>query len=129
MPVPLFKKGIKVLTLIKLQKRILNKQSLNEAFVKSIDDKSDKLKLLKKFEIELLIHKSLKDIESNINTDSFKLQHILNNLIDNAIKFTEKGKIVLSYEILNQDTLQFSITDTGIGIREETQKVIFDAFS
>jgi len=129
MPVPLFKKGIKVLTLIKLQKRILNKQSLNEVFVKSIDDKSDKLKLLKKFEIELLIHKSLKDIESNINTDSFKLQHILNNLIDNAIKFTEKGKIVLSYEILNQDTLQFSITDTGIGIREETQKVIFDAFS
>lgn len=72
-----------------------------------------------------------------VNTISFiiadkpRLRQILINLLQNAIKYTDKGEVVISYteDKSNTDTLLFSVRDTGCGIPEEKQKVIFDAFN
>jgi two-component system sensor histidine kinase/response regulator len=64
--------------------------------------------------------------------DPGRLRQIIINLVSNAIKFTEHGEIVVSVEKLSyendQAVLHFSVTDTGIGISPEKQKVIFEPF-
>ncbi|WP_026750836.1 PAS domain-containing hybrid sensor histidine kinase/response regulator [Sediminibacterium sp. C3] len=64
--------------------------------------------------------------------DPFRLGQILNNLISNALKFTEYGKITLvaREEVKNEEesVFEFVITDTGIGISEENLAHIFDEF-
>ncbi|MFV0821583.1 PAS domain-containing sensor histidine kinase [Legionella micdadei] len=71
-------------------------------------------------------------IPGKLITDSTKLHRILFNLLDNAIKFTEKGAISLKIEVIVDDKeyvrLQFSVQDTGIGIPEELQSQIFERF-
>lgn len=62
-------------------------------------------------------------------TDISKLKQILSNLIDNALKFTDSGYIEIGYELLNSDTIQFSVKDTGIGIPTDNYNIIFDKFS
>jgi PAS domain S-box-containing protein len=65
--------------------------------------------------------------------DSLRLNQILVNLGNNAVKFTEKGEIVLTTQIKEKSddmvTLQFSVRDTGIGMTEEQQAKLFQAFS
>jgi PAS domain S-box-containing protein len=64
-----------------------------------------------------------------IKTDGKKLKHILQNLIGNAIKFTEKGNVTLSARHVPQASrVDFRVTDTGIGIPEESLPHIFDMF-
>jgi len=73
------------------------------------------------------------DLSYNVLGDSGRLRQVLINLIDNAIKFTEKGEVLLSMEEeeRNQEevSVHFVIKDTGIGIPEEKQRQIFDAFA
>lgn len=65
--------------------------------------------------------------------DPVRLRQVLINLVNNAVKFTEQGRIEIQVETRVKDadtiTLQFSISDTGIGIPLEKQQEIFDAFS
>lgn len=62
-------------------------------------------------------------------TDEDKLKHILQNLIQNAIKFTEKGEIRISAKYFpEQKKAQFKVADTGIGIPKEKIPVIFEMF-
>jgi len=72
-----------------------------------------------------------------IHTDAKRLQQILKNLLANAFKFTHEGRVALEIapvepEALGRDAAErmvaFSVSDTGIGIPPEKQKVIFDAF-
>lgn len=63
-----------------------------------------------------------------INADKGKINQVLINLIGNAIKFTHHGNVELSISILAERTLQFSVSDTGIGISEEEKKIIFEEF-
>ncbi len=65
--------------------------------------------------------------ELAIYTDPFRLKQILVNLLSNAVKFTEEGEIVLGIEE-HPEGIYFYVKDSGIGIREEKQKVIFDRF-
>ncbi len=62
-----------------------------------------------------------------INTDSSKLNRVLCNLLDNAIKFTSKGKIEVGYKRSGQQ-IEFFVSDTGIGINELHLNRIFDRF-
>ena len=77
----------------------------------------------------------------SVVTDAKRLQQILKNLLSNAFKFTEHGHVTMEvklasygwsrgHEILNQAdaVIAFSVTDTGIGIPEEKQRIIFEAF-
>ncbi len=73
------------------------------------------------------------DIPPYLKGDPVRLRQILTNLINNGLKFTERGGVTLSVhaENLSDDQVQilFDISDTGIGIPEDKHKTIFDAFS
>lgn len=74
-----------------------------------------------------------KDVPTSLVGDQLRLGQILINLVNNAVKFTEKGEIVVSVEPLDvrkgRAKLQFSVRDSGIGLTEEQQGKLFSAFS
>jgi signal transduction histidine kinase len=66
----------------------------------------------------------------SLATDPMRLKQVIINLVKNALKFTEKGEISLSFELTDDKRhLLFKVKDTGIGIRAEHQKEIFNRFS
>lgn len=65
--------------------------------------------------------------EEFIEVDNFKFEQLLINLIDNALKYTDKGKILLKTYRENENQV-FIVKDTGVGISEEEQKRIFERF-
>ncbi len=77
------------------------------------------------------------DIDKNLPPfiigDKLRLNQILLNLVGNAIKFTEEGKIKILVNCINTQnnnvTIRFEIADTGIGIPEESLKTIFNSFT
>jgi CheY-like chemotaxis protein/CHASE3 domain sensor protein len=75
-----------------------------------------------------LICKLDKELPETILTDSQRLNQILKNLLSNAIKFTEKGSVSLCVDRNSETTLVISVSDTGIGIQEDKQMAIFEAF-
>jgi CheY-like chemotaxis protein/two-component sensor histidine kinase len=93
-------------------------------------------------------HKSLNfeiearsDLPRKIFTDKHRLYQILKNLLSNAFKFTEHGRVSMTIEVASKDrqflfeplneacnVIAFTVCDTGIGIPREKQKLIFEAF-
>ncbi|MDE5913072.1 MAG: HAMP domain-containing histidine kinase, partial [Muribaculaceae bacterium] len=63
-----------------------------------------------------------------IETDPYRLQVVLLNLLNNAAKFTESGTITLDYEIM-PDQVKFTVTDTGCGVPEGKEETIFNRFT
>jgi signal transduction histidine kinase len=70
----------------------------------------------------------LSDGEDNIVGDETRIMQVMTNLVNNAIKFTNKGTITIGYQCLNNSEIRFFVKDTGIGIAEERQKEIFKRF-
>ncbi len=93
--------------------KILNE--LHALFLPQATAKGLKLELLNSHE------------ETTIKSDYTKLIQILTNLINNALKYTEKGKIEFGYENKN-DQILFFVKDTGMGISKEQQSKVFDRF-
>jgi len=73
------------------------------------------------------------DVPKSISADYIRLKQILINLLSNALKFTEKGKIELTISLIEsvnkKSKLRFMVKDTGIGIKKANQEKIFQAFS
>lgn len=72
-----------------------------------------------------------KDVPEFVFADENKVRQVLTNLLHNAIKFTSKGKVKISVsnEIIEQTpVVKFTVTDTGIGIREEHKSMMFEPF-
>ncbi|MBW9171714.1 GAF domain-containing sensor histidine kinase [Clostridium estertheticum] len=76
----------------------------------------------------LQVIQSISETLPEIIADRDKLMQVIINLISNAIKFTEKGCIVCSARVVAENII-VSISDTGVGIREEDKKYIFEKFS
>lgn len=88
---------------------------------------------VKKKRLEMLLNIAT-ELPRFIWTDAVRLKQILINLLSNASKFTEEGEIELKIELLRtvsdkEIMIRFEVRDTGIGIREDKQKKIFQAFS
>lgn len=79
----------------------------------------------KKGNIELLL--SEPNVKGIVETDKIRLQQVFIRLMDNAIKFTDSGKINFGYRVEN-DTILFHVADTGIGIQGKHHEKIFDRF-
>lgn len=83
--------------------------------------------------IELVANYHKNDLPEVLVGDSVRLNQILYNLINNAVKFTQEGSVTLTVnavEMSGEDVLlRFTITDTGIGISQEQQFKIFNEFS
>jgi PAS domain S-box-containing protein len=77
--------------------------------------------------IQLICETSIPDSEAIIVTDSTKLSQILINLINNAIKFTHNGYVKVSC-VVSDNSIEFNVSDTGIGISDEYHQKIFDRF-
>lgn len=90
---------------------------LKENFSKAIDSN--------KKDVELDYELSIKN--SVIETDAFRLEQVLRNLISNGIKYTQKGKVVFGC-VRNGNEYTFYVKDTGIGIKEENLDRIFNRF-
>jgi signal transduction histidine kinase/CheY-like chemotaxis protein/CHASE3 domain sensor protein len=67
------------------------------------------------------------DCQTRIVTDAFKFRHILQNLIVNAVKFTDKGQVDVAVKLINHK-MAITVSDTGIGISGEHLPHIFDEF-
>jgi PAS domain S-box-containing protein len=72
------------------------------------------------------------ELPENIVGDQLVLNQIIQNLLSNSFKFTEKGSVTLSVKTLGKSgdkiTLQFKVIDTGIGITKSRQETIFESF-
>ena len=73
------------------------------------------------------------DVPTAVLGDRAKLREVLVNLVDNAVKFTHEGEVIVSVDApaVREETVEASIEvrDTGIGIAEEKQQAIFEAFN
>jgi PAS domain S-box-containing protein len=85
-------------------------------------------------QLDIILHKE-ENTPNVIKTDPIRLRQILINLLGNAIKFTKHGQVEISIKVLETNENEkktkflFSVKDTGIGISEENQKNIFNAFT
>ncbi len=83
---------------------------------------------LKFTDVELDVHVA-EEVAGQYNVDPIRLRQILSNLIGNAIKFTEKGRIDVRLSAESAGNLRFEVADTGIGINNEDQDRIFKRFA
>lgn len=84
----------------------------------------------KGIEVNAFIHT---DVPRRIYGDPGRLRQVLNNLIGNAVKFTQEGEVSITAKLVSENNnsveIYFEIKDTGIGIPEEAQELIFKAFT
>jgi len=82
--------------------------------------------------INLILQIDNKDSEKVIYSDPVRIQQVISNLVDNAIKFTDTGSVEFGYKTESAPecrVLKFYVKDTGIGLSEEDQKIIFNRFT
>src|SRR5574344_232138 len=78
-------------------------------------------------EVDLSFKPTRRD-DFKLHTDAQRLQQVLTNYLTNACKHTDKGSIVLSYDV-DMELVRFSVTDTGSGVKNEDAEKIFERFS
>jgi PAS domain S-box-containing protein len=76
--------------------------------------------------LKLVYDNSVKDY---LFADSLRLKQVLTNLLDNAVKFTKRGTIIIEVQRITSKKIGFKVIDSGIGLSEEQQKKLFKSFS
>ena len=126
--------------LLKLIDDIIDVAKIEAGHIRIIPHKVDITALLKELyviikrdisvsdkEVEVIL-KMPWDGEFLINVDSFRLKQVFLNMLNNAVKFTERGEIAFGYRLKGNTIIEFFVRDTGIGIPADQHKVIFDRF-
>ena len=68
------------------------------------------------------------NVPPTLHTDRQRLEQVLKNLLSNAVKFTEQGEVSLTVSATSEGWVQFTVVDSGIGIAQDQQERIFEAF-
>ncbi|MCQ2974298.1 MAG: ATP-binding protein [Bacteroidales bacterium] len=107
---------------VKIRKTALN-PIMNEIYISQyqVNDINNK-------SFEFRMKNAVESDDFNIETDPFRLKQILNNLIGNAMKFTENGFIEFGYRFSNPEELLFYVKDTGVGMPKDKIDIIFERF-
>lgn len=84
--------------------------------------------LNKKPTVKLKLKKANPSPEFSIVTDGERLKQVLNNLVENALKFTENGIVEFGYILKDENTILFFVRDTGVGIPEDKLDTVFERF-
>jgi signal transduction histidine kinase len=69
------------------------------------------------------------DVPDAVLGDPTRLRQVLLNLMDNAIKFTERGGVRVEVHMESGSVVRFAVVDTGIGIPDDKQALVFEAFT
>ena len=81
--------------------------------------------------VEIAAHIA-RGVPATVHGDAIRLRQVLGNLVNNAVKFTDTGAVLLSVSAIPASSgpalIEFSVTDTGLGIAPDEQRRIFDAF-
>jgi PAS domain S-box-containing protein len=117
----------KILTYkLKVNYQPVNIKALLENLIKMTRKSAEK----KALTVELQIDDGIPEY---LLTDKLKLSQVIGNLLMNAVKFTEKGDILLKAQLLTKNSkkamIKFLVKDTGIGIDDSLKKIIFDSFT
>jgi two-component system, sensor histidine kinase and response regulator len=122
-----------ILDFSKIEARKLHLESIEFDLRKTLDQTLKSLAVRAHQKGIELVNRLEADVPDFIIGDPVRLTQIVVNLIGNAIKFTEKGEIVVHVTRQagddKQASLLFTVSDTGIGISEDRQKAIFEAFT
>jgi len=82
--------------------------------------------------LEIVVRFVPPNVSPVINGDPLRVRQVLVNLVGNAIKFTERGQITIVVSTISEDdsgiTLRFEVSDTGIGVKPEVLKKLYDPF-
>lgn len=79
-------------------------------------------------DIKLKLKLDVPNTEFGFKTDAHLLKEVLVILVDNAVKYTQKGEILFGYEMIKNEEVKFYISDSGIGIPDEEKENIFSRF-
>ncbi|MFO7843065.1 MAG: PAS domain S-box protein [Bacteroidales bacterium] len=80
-------------------------------------------------DLRLSINKGVRDEDFSFITDSIRLKQVLFNLIENAVKFTQKGFVEFGYSVVkDENKILFYVIDSGIGIANDKFEMIYDLF-
>lgn len=104
---------------------------LNELFSRSHDSFLGSDLLKRKKDVNLVLDLPADSIDHKIIIDKNRLQQVIDNLISNAIKFTDKGDVTFGYRVEVIDgsqVVEVSVRDTGIGIPDEMAGLVFERF-
>lgn len=103
---------------------------INQTFIELYESFSE-THLKENKNIELIVCVENTDENLSIHTDPYRFKQVMNNLIGNAIKFTDQGFIKFGYHISPEGYegfIRFFVQDTGIGLKKDEQKEIFEQF-
>jgi PAS domain S-box-containing protein len=106
----------------------LQESDLSELFTELTSFFKEYQKRIDKKQIKFNMQPFTASDENKIITDNVKLKQVLINLISNAFKFTEEGKVEVGCKFDENQNLLFYVSDTGYGIPLEKQEIIFERF-
>jgi len=106
---------------LELQPQFVSVQRLVDSLQRVFMPLADQKKLAFEVRVE-------PDAPTSMVSDNLRVEQILKNLLSNAIKFTEAGAVTLTVSARPDDRLAFAVRDSGIGIPEGQQDIIFEAF-
>ncbi|MBN1927171.1 MAG: response regulator [Prolixibacteraceae bacterium] len=101
---------------------------INSIFDKLLTDIESKQNILEKTDIEIRVNRGNPDPLFMIFSDPERIYQIISHLLNNALKFTEKGFIEFGFFLSNNNRIAFYVKDSGIGIPSNQQEIIFRKF-
>lgn len=110
---------------LKINKKEIELRVFGNELIKTLEESKKKLN---KKHVKLVFRPQDNYSTLMLKTDPFRLRQILTNLINNAIKFTEKGSVEFGYSLQHDKSIEFYVKDTGIGLSRNELDLVFERF-